>query len=270
MPKFKTLGDRCKFYEQNGSIAPYINSPMLCRIDGKAFHSFCRGLHRPFDKRLSDLMVDTARFLLEETCANWVYTQSDEISLCWIAEDDTQLFFDGKTQKVTSITASMATYYFNKNNTIEEKKNTPACFDSRCWGVPNLLECYKYLLWRQNDATRNAISMAAQSIFSHNALQKKKCGEMQEMLWQKGINFNEYPSFFKRGTFLRRVKRQTKFTIKEIDKLPLQHEARKNPNLLIERTVLEVVDLPPLNKVENKLGVLFQGEEPHPCIQVMV
>jgi len=269
MPKFDTWDEQCKFYEKN-FCANYLmpTVPALCRVDGRSFHNFTKGLKRPFDPGLSALMVETGRFLVEETHCQWAFVQSDEISLCWYSNDPLQMiFFDGKTQKIVSQTASLATYFFNKNieRYIPEKKGVPALFDSRCWNVPSLEEALVYAKWRQKDATKNAVSMAAQSKFSHKDLDGVNTKSKQEMLYSVGINFNDYPVPFKRGTFIRRIKRNTPFTTEEIDSLPPKHQARTNPDLVVERTVVECVDVPQLTKMQNPTGFLFSGEDPIMC-----
>src|SRR5215471_4222370 len=78
------LAERMKRYEATEAgrrLMPLL--PALARLDGRAFHNFVRGLARPYDKRLSDLMIDTATFLVRETNAVAGYTQSDEITLAW-------------------------------------------------------------------------------------------------------------------------------------------------------------------------------------------
>ena len=80
---------------------------------------------------------------------------------------------------------------------------------------------------------------------------------MQEMLTGIDVNWNDYPTFFKRGTYVGRRKRSRKFTPEEIEKLPQQHEARKNPDLEIVRTDIEVLDLPPIRGIKNKKELLF-------------
>jgi tRNA(His) guanylyltransferase len=88
--------------------------PVCARIDGKAFHSWTRGMERPFDERLHNLFVATTTFLVEETQAKIGYTQSDEITLIWYSDDvDSQIFFDGKIHKMVSVLASMTTGFFN-------------------------------------------------------------------------------------------------------------------------------------------------------------
>jgi tRNA(His) 5'-end guanylyltransferase len=261
------LGTRMKEYEMAEAgrmLMPTL--PVMIRLDGKAFHTFTRGLQRPFDKRLTDLMVDTTTFLVEETNAIVGYTQSDEISLILFTEDPkSQLFFDGRIQKLTSVIASMCTAYFNRNlpAALPEKADKFAHFDCRVWNVPSKVEAVNALVWRELDATKNAISMAAQHYFSHKELQGKHGGEMQEMLFtQKGVNFNNYPSFFKRGSYVRRVKKATKFSVDEISKLPEKHAARTNPDLVVERSIVERIELPPITKIVNRVDVIFSGAEP--------
>ena len=100
--------------------------------------------------------------------------------------------------------------------------------------------------------------MAAQSLYSHSQLLNKSSNEMQEMLFQRGINWNDYPVRYKRGAFFRRTKRFTKFTTEEIERLPLKHDARANPDPMIERHVIEpVVFESPLRQVEDRVSYIF-------------
>jgi tRNA(His) 5'-end guanylyltransferase len=103
--------------------------------------------------------------------------------------------------------------------------------------------------------------MAAQSVFSHKELMNKNGSDKQEMLFQKGINWNDYPTFFKRGTYIQRKRVLTPFTSEEIEKLPVKHNARKDPNYVIERWIVDRVDLPPLSKIENKSDVIIFGKD---------
>lgn len=260
------LGDRQKLYEgieANRILIPKL--PIMSRLDGRAFHTFCRGLKRPYDKRFSDLMIKVTKALVEETNAIVAHTSSDEISLVLYTDKiKSQLFFDGRIQKITSVTAAMASAYFNKYlpEYIPEKASKLAFFDCRVWNVPSLEEAANCLLWRELDATKNSISMAGQAVYSHKELQYKHAGDIQEMLFQKGINWNDYPAFFKRGSYIRRIPKSIKFSTEEIDKLPAKHLARSNPDLLFERQVIETVEYPPLNKVTNRVEVLFKGAEP--------
>lgn len=216
--KKDSLGDRMKTYE--GVTRNYLTRriPVIIRVDGKAFHSFTKGFQKPFDMVLMESMWETAKYL----CANvqgckLAYVQSDEISLLLTDYEDigTQAWFENNIQKMVSISASMATLSFNKvfplkpyenneNTDIEQlaiyhKAINKAMFDSRVFNLPKEEVC-NYFIWRQQDATRNAIQMVGQANFSHKQLQNKNCNQIQEMLFQeKGINFNNLPTYQKRG-----------------------------------------------------------------------
>lgn len=260
------LGERMKIYESQEAerhLMPQL--PIMVRCDGRSFSSFCRGLQRPFDERMTSLMSNTAKYLLEETNASIVFNQSDEISLVIYSEDiKSQTFFNGRIQKLTSIIASMATVYFNKHlaSFIPEKSDLMPVFDCRVWNVPSLVEATNCILWRELDATKNSISMAAQHYYSHKELHKKNSSDKQEMLFAKGINWNDYPTSFKRGVYHRRVKKFIKFTTEELEKLPTKHAARVNPDLTVERSVIERTELPPITRVVNRVEVFFNGAEP--------
>jgi len=239
--------------------------PICIRIDGKGFSKFTKGLQRPYDERLSNLMCDTTQFLVKETQSCIGYTQSDEISLIIYSDDyKKQTFFNGKIQKIVSVISSLTTAFFNSklNQYLPEKSNKLAVFDCRVWSMPTLEEAANVILWREFDATKNSISMAARCYYSHKALYEKNGSEMQDMLFEKGINWNDYPNFFKRGTFIQRRKVYKKFSTDEIDKLPINHEARSNPDLMIQRYEIKKLEMPPFSKVINRVGVIFNGESP--------
>ena len=264
MPLSDDLGDRMKVYEM-AEAGRYLmpNLPILIRIDGKAFHTFTKGLRRPYDVGLTNLMIDTTKYLVEQTNAAIGYTQSDEISLCLLPASIGEQYLGGRVQKLCSILASMASAYFNHHLSryIPEKAEELVVFDGRAWNVPSLVEASNVFLWRELDATKNAISMAASAYFSHKSLQGKKGSEMQEMLFTlQGINFNDYPTSFKRGTYARRVSRSSKYSMKEIKSLPLLHKARTNPELVVTRNIVEVIELPRLSTISNRVDALFNGE----------
>lgn len=262
------LGDRMKEYEMAEAgrrLLPLV--PVMARIDGRSFSAFTRDFARPYEPWLSQLMVDTTLHLARETGAVCGYTQSDEITLCWYSDNrKSQTFFDGRTQKLCSVLAGMTTAFFMRalwnDSDIPDYSDRLPHFDCRAWSVPTLEEAANVFLWRELDATKNSISMAASCHYSHRELHGKHGGQMQEMLFQKGVNWNDYPPFFKRGTFVVRRKRLRKFTAEELEKLPPKHEARSNPDLMVERSDVSAIEMPPFGKVENRVGVVFFGEEP--------
>ena len=217
------LGNRMKiFYEEVPKTRLMRRCPVICRIDGKAFHTFTRGFKRPFDDVLIKTMQETAKYL----CANiqgcqLAYTQSDEISLLLIDYQrfETSAWFDYEIQKMVSISASMATMAFDKifcdmvgelhiKGSLEKEYSCilykaaqkGAMFDARVFNIPKE-EVTNYFYWRQLDASRNSIQMVGQANFSHKELQNKSCNDIQNMLMtQKWINWNNFPAYQKRGS----------------------------------------------------------------------
>ena len=226
MPVNDELGTRMKeFYEGVPKTRLVRRMPVAIRLDGKAFHTFTRGFEKPFDEVLGRAMRGTMKYLCEniQGCVLG-YTQSDEITLILVDYQNLNscAWFDYEVQKMCSIAASMATMAFNKfftknvnyfemthehDDTINEYCTTlvnaaekGAMFDARCFNIPKEEVC-NLIYWRQLDATRNSIQMVGQANFSHKELQKKSCNMIQEMLFaEKGINWNDYPTYLKRGS----------------------------------------------------------------------
>jgi len=264
------FGNRMKLYEMaeaGRKLTPLL--PICVRLDGKCFSSFTKGLKRPYDERLSKLMVEVTKALVEETNALIGYTQSDEISLIIYSDSfKNQVYYDGRIQKIIGDLAAFATGLFNRllPKYIPEKVSDDPYkfprFDCRVWNVPTKIEAANTILWREQDAFRNSVSGAACCYYSDKELENKNSDEKQEMLFSKGINYNNYPSHFKRGTFIQRRKLVRKFTITELEELPPKHMARTNPNLECERSEISVVDMPIFSSVINRVEVIFNGETP--------
>jgi tRNA(His) 5'-end guanylyltransferase len=259
-----TLGDRVKGYEQSTTMRKaFKGQPLIVRLDGKNFHAFCKGLKRPFDERLSALMVEVTKYLVETFQARIGYTQSDEITLVWHYQphETAEYPFAGRFQKMESLLAAYATAFFNTHLSfhLPEKAGAMPVFDARAFVVPNEREAYHTVLWRQQDCTKNAISMAAQSMFSHKSLQGLHGPEMQERMWkEKGVNFNDYPAAFKRGTFVSRAKVLRVLDEAELARIPEAHR----PTGPVERTETKVRDIW-LAKEDNTfvIPILFYGLE---------
>lgn len=258
------LGNRMKAYElaeAGRRLMPLL--PVIARIDGRSFHTFTKGLNRPYDERFNQAMINTTAFLVEQTNACIGYTQSDEITLIWHSTDyKSQIFFDGRIMKMTSQLAALATICFYR----EIQNNLPAnyveklpTFDARVWNVPNRQEAINNLIWREWDATKNSLTMAASGLYSHKELHGKHSSQKHDMIMEKGINWNDYPSHFKRGTYVQRKTKLIPFSVDELQKLPPLHKAHKDPHMLVEIRVVEVVELPPLTKISNQEDVIFNG-----------
>lgn len=237
MPAHDDLGIRMKeFYEQIPKTKLMRRTPVIIRLDGKAFHTFTRGFDKPFDEILIKAMQETTKYLCEniQGCVLG-YTQSDEITLVLVdyKKLNSEAWFDYEVQKMCSVAASMATMAFNKafSKTFDEwgRENLPdwdiggtnepvdenlmklckvyynaqengAMFDARCFNIPKE-EVTNCIYWRQLDATRNSIQMVGQANFSHKELHGKSCNMIQDMLMtQKNINWNDLPTYQKRGS----------------------------------------------------------------------
>jgi tRNA(His) 5'-end guanylyltransferase len=193
------------------------------------------------------------------------YTQSDEISLTWHSTDiRSQIYFNGRISKMTSQLAAQATLSFYRAvlAIMPEYADRQPTFDARVWQVPTRQEAANVFIWREWDATKNSLSMAASAYFSHNQLHGKNGADKHEMLFQKGINWADYPAAFKRGTYVRRVTVERALRPDELEALPAKHNARQNPDLLVQRTELQEVCFPVLASIANLPDVIFDGAEP--------
>jgi tRNA(His) guanylyltransferase len=262
------FGDRMKEYEMMEAGRKFLPLlPVVARLDGKNFSKWTQGLERPYDERMSKVMVEVTKVLVDKTHATIAYTQSDEITCVYYSDDyKSQIYFDGRIMKMTSVLASIASVNFNIEAHIHLGAHTmfkpPAYFDCRCWQVPNIIELINTILWRELDCTKNSVSMATHHYYSHNQLLNLGRADMMDLLMDKGVNWDSYPNFFKRGTYVQRKRITRKFTTEELSRLPEKHEARINPDLEVERSEIVVLDMPPLSKVLNKEGVIFRGENP--------
>lgn len=257
------LGDRMKLYESRETARACMPGlPTYARIDGRCFSRFTKGLDRPYDMRLSAVMISVTKALVEETNAVIGYTQSDEISLLWDAEKE--MLFGGKFQKLSSVLAGIATASFIVAcANYEELHNRVAIllpsFDCRVFQLPNKTEAVNTLIWREQDATKNAISMAARCLYSHKELQDKTGPEMQGMIFERGhINFNDYPVSFKRGTYVRKVNIMRSLSKEEKEKIPEEYRP-KGP---VMRSEIKAIEMPVLSRVMNRVDVIFDGAEP--------
>lgn len=231
-----TLGNRLKAYEYLSTSRQLMpNTPVYARIDGRAFHTFCRGLEKPFSKAFILVMQETCKFLVEETNACLGYVQSDEISLGW--ESIVKAPFDGRVQKLESNLASLASakfVHYIMSHTIDNTmnlfnrigKHLPS-FDCRVFNVPNMTELANAFLWRENDALKNSITGMALNFYSHKQLDCKNSDEKIHMMRMKGHCFYEDtdPAFM-RGTFYHRENYLKDLTDEEVAKIP--ENQRKN------------------------------------------
>lgn len=219
MSKKDELGKRMKLYEMSDSHKLVKKLPVIIRVDGRAFHTFTRKLNKPFD----DLLIDAMEYTLQYLCKNVAgcvlgYMQSDEISLLVqdYKNDETQAWFEYRTNKLCSIVASMATFAFNRafenyttdfynscfetENGLENNSeridalleccNKGATFDARAFTLP-FEEVTNYFYWRQADAMRNSVEMVGHANFSAKELYKVNTNGIKRMLLEKAIDYDK-------------------------------------------------------------------------------
>ena len=278
--RYDELGTRIKEFEAittKTKLMPQL--PLYARIDGRSFHTFCRGLKKPFCYELVETMQEVTKFLVAETHAQLGYVQSDEISLCWL--DPSKALFDGKLFKLQSVLASLATskfvnYIYKKyseifSSEITDDENikswTLLCekcqkiipsFDCRVFQLPNEVELANTFVWREIDAVRNSVSMLAQANFSHKELQGKDRKAMITMLEEKGIRWNELRDDLKRGAYFKRVLIEKELDDETWNKIP---DNKKPESRTVIRSEIQQYNIPEMKNVENKVGVYFYNEQ---------
>lgn len=202
-----------EYYESATNYKLTRRMPVIIRIDMRAGHTFTHGMDTPYDDVFNDAMHITAvELCMQISNARIAYIQSDEISILLTDYHKltTEQWFKGQVQKIASVSASIATIEFNRafshriltadpkkveNYTCKINKCT---FDSRAFNIPQSDVC-NYFIARQKDATKNSLNMLAQSIFTQDELKGKKKNDLMDMLMEKGLNWNDCPSYQKRG-----------------------------------------------------------------------
>lgn len=216
------LGDRMKDNYEN--VTRYYLPPRthtIIRCDGKAFTNYLKQAVRPYDKRVIQSMGSVGKYLCEHIQgAQFAYQQSDEVSILVtdFHSPDAEPWFRGNIQKISSVSASMATAIFNEHMhdyNLQYKKI--AMFDSRVFTISDPIEVYNYFLWRGKDASRNSINMLAHHYFSHKSLQGVGTDKLQSMLLEVGVDWDECDESFKRGQLISKCKelKEVTFTHKK-------------------------------------------------------
>ena len=187
-----SLAERMKNnYENRYRFFLTRRTPVIIRLDGKAFHTFMKGRMKPYDEMFMMSMDDTALFLVEKIQgAKLAYTQSDEISILITDYDhfNTEAWFDYNLQKIVSIASGYASAYFSR----AEQLDVPVVFDARAFNVPHHEVC-NYFVSRQRDWKKNSIQMLARKLYSHKELKGCNIDKMKEMIRAKGWDWDKEP-----------------------------------------------------------------------------
>ncbi len=204
--KFDELDQQMRVFETAADYCVLPGVFMVARLDGRSFTRLTKEtcqFDAPFDERLRDMMVATAEALMN--CGfqvRYAYTESDEISLLF--EQD-EAHFGRKLRKYNSTLAGEASATFSL---LLGKRAT---FDCRISQLPNTPLIVDYFRWRNEDAARNALSAYCYWMLRKDGLDERAAtlrlhglsiAQKNELLFQYGINFNEVPSWQKRGVGL--------------------------------------------------------------------
>jgi tRNA(His) 5'-end guanylyltransferase len=209
-----SLGDRMKeFYEDRSRVKLLRRTPVIVRVDGRAFHTLTRKAEKPFDAHIVWAMLAAAKKVASEMQGFKLgYVQSDEASFLLTDFDtlQTDAWFDYNLQKIVSIAASIMSVEFNQGASFGSYQRLRGVvginpvFDARAFNVPNLVEAANYFLWRAKDWERNSVSMFARSFFSHKQLHGKSRTETLAMLEAEGHRWNEVDERYRNGSWLYR------------------------------------------------------------------
>ncbi|NTF17361.1 hypothetical protein G6L37_02895 [Agrobacterium rubi] len=264
MPTYNdALGDELKHYEKlESGRGGSIGEPVVVRVDGVSFSKFTRGFEKPFDTRIAQAMDEACIAVVDRLQPVIGYTQSDEMTFVfWDPLFD--VAFGGRLQKLASVCAAVASGAFFKAAQRlfpERVESYVPVFDGRAHVLDHALAA-RNVEWRELDARRNAVSMAAHSVLGHTPLHGKSSADMKEMLADAGVDYATYPERFKRGAFFRRRKVLRERSPEDMAKIPEQF--REAASGVKERTtIVRLEGVPPLSLVENLEAFIFLDQAP--------
>lgn len=201
--RFDDFDKEMRVYEE--SMDQYILPDMyiVVRLDGRSFTRLTKEVchfEAPFDVKFRDLMIHTVKSIME--CGFRIiygYTESDEISLLFHPEDNT---FGRKVRKINTTLAGEASAAFSL------ALGQVATFDCRVVPLPSKERVADYFIWRQEDSHRNSLNAHCYWALrkegknlneATEALEGQDVAFKNELLFQRGINYNDLPSWQKRG-----------------------------------------------------------------------
>ena len=219
------LSTRMKRYEGVTKNFLMARTPAIIRIDGKAFHTWTKGLDQPFDEVFYACMANTAKELVNRIqCATIAYGQSDEISILLkdYATNETEQWFSGNVQKIASVSASIATAVFNSTAVkLGIDRGKLALFDARVFTLPQH-EVTNYFIWRQKDFRRNSIQAVGQYYLGHKNMQGLNSQNVLDALTELDVPIDwyyDYDSPYRRGYSYQRGADSVNFNIPEFNQL---------------------------------------------------
>lgn len=249
--QFTEIGDACKRREEElrgvTTIAP--SESFVIRVDGRAFHTFTKGLLRPFSPVMKKCMNAAAQEVVKQLGAKFAYFQSDEISYVWkgSAAEDYGHPYKGRVEKLLSIVSAITSVAFYKEaiEQIDDLDQRPLpVFDARLAEIAETQNNLNHdaalmtsVMWRENDALRNSIAMVAQSYYTQAELQGKNTSEQQLMCTIKGFDWDSAKvTGTLQGTYL--VKKKQMITLTETELARIPEDRRPDPGQTFARKAI--------------------------------
>lgn len=199
--KTKSKKGKIRDFEHQTKFYLYSKMPIVLRVDGRAFSTLLRDCERPYDLNVGRAMSEVAYALCEEIQgAQMAYMQSDEVSILIhpYKRQNSQPWFGGNIQKMSSISASIASVTFSFFSSSIWGNCRTCLFDSRVFNVP---ENYvnSYFIDRQLDTIRNSVQLQARSLYSHKQCLNKNNEQLKQMCRDAGYPWENQPLWFQRG-----------------------------------------------------------------------
>ncbi|MDO7848050.1 tRNA(His) guanylyltransferase Thg1 family protein [Hymenobacter sp. M29] len=201
--RFDELDARLRVFETAHDHCALPGIYLVARLDGRNFTRLTKETHafeRPFDERFRDLMVGTVHHLMQ--CGfrvRYGYSESDEISLLLDPAENT---FGRKLRKYQSILAGEASAKFSL------LLGSLGTFDCRIAQLPRPADVVDYFRWRAEDALRNSLNAHCYWLLRTEGATEREAtsrvsglrtADKHELLFERGINFNDLPAWQKRG-----------------------------------------------------------------------
>ncbi|KAK2721897.1 hypothetical protein QYM36_002461 [Artemia franciscana] len=200
------------------------NTWMVVRLDGKGFHKFAdkHNFEKPNDKNALSLMNEAAKSVMKEFKEiTLAYGQSDEFSFLIRRDHD---LYNRRSSKISTIICSLFTsaYVFHWDHCMVGKTLLyPPCFDGRVILYPDEKNVRDYFSWRQADCHINNLynttfwNLVLKGGITNQQAEERLCktvsGDKNEILFsQFGINYNNEPEMFRKGTVVYRPKDRSK------------------------------------------------------------
>ncbi|KAB0798192.1 hypothetical protein PPYR_09242 [Photinus pyralis] len=205
-------------FESEDRLLP--NCWIIVRIDGKNFHKYSskHNFTKPNDARALNLMNRSAFCVMKEYKDIVLsYGESDEYS--FVLRKETELHNRRGTKLLTHITSLFSSsYVFHWRDYFHDQSMLyPPYFDGRIVLYPSDNNLRDYLSWRQVDTHINNLynttfwNLVQKGNLTNREAQERLSGtfssDKNEILFSEfGINYNNEPIMFRKGTILLRKK----------------------------------------------------------------